>query len=96
MKEFISFVKDAVEMILDLLCLLIFVGLPIIAIVSALIIGVYGFFENQQCSDLAQMDSTHEYHWGLWTGCMVKTPNGYWVDADDAQMLLHFDEGNTK
>ena len=40
-----------------------------------------------ECARLESYESQHDYRWGLFTGCMVQTKAGYWVDSDNPTLL---------
>ena len=44
--------------------------------------------EIAQCQSLQSLDGEHNYRWTLFTGCVVETGNGYWVDAYYSPALL--------
>ena len=37
--------------------------------------------EQTKC-ELAEQSGLHT-HWDFWNGCLVQTPEGYWVDSDN-------------
>ena len=69
---------DTVKTIIVALLLLVLV----MTAAFAPIYGTLAFVEKKQCDTLRAWDTDHEYRWGFWTPCMVKAPNGLWVDVD--------------
>jgi hypothetical protein len=55
----------------------------LLAIVIGASVGISMFFEKRQCSTLQSLNPSYDFKWVLWGGCMVKTPAGYWMDADN-------------
>lgn len=40
-----------------------------------------------QCSQFMNMDTDHDYKFLLVGGCMVRSPQGYYVHIDDSRLL---------
>lgn len=58
-----------------------------IMIIFAPILGLYAYQNYQICQILTDSDETHRYQWTLWTGCLVRTSEGYWVHYSDAGII---------
>ena len=43
------------------------------------------FSDKYLCEELAEMDTSHNYHWSLRTGCRVEVDSGLWIDVDNTQ-----------
>ncbi len=57
------------------------------ALIAAPIMGIEALVANNKCEDLTSYDAVHEYRWGFFSGCRVKTGLGYWVDADNPALI---------
>ena len=79
--------RDIIEG-LGILMSALLIALLIIAVIVAMTAGIGAIFERQRCSSLSALESDYEFRYGLWTGCLVKTPNGFWVSVDEAGYLL--------
>jgi hypothetical protein len=71
---------------------LFFVKLVILVIALMLaVLFAIGIFattvESGVCAELKSTDPVHEYQWGFWSGCKVKTPDGYWVNTSDYRYI---------
>ena len=65
--------------------ILIFV--VIVSIAVLVVWGIVTAIEYGQCKNLTSYDSPHEYRHGLFTGCLVQTEQGYWVDSSNPVFL---------
>lgn len=70
MKDFLEFLGTVVA------CILLF------ALVFGLIFGTCYVISALQCNTLQKLNPTYHYQMQGWGGCMVQTPNGYWVSYD--------------
>lgn len=59
----------------------------IFIILALLLAGVFSVMEAGECAKLKSYESQHDYRWSLFTGCMVQTEAGYWVDSDNPTLL---------
>ncbi len=64
---------------------------------AGIAIKIYGgtFGEEVVCEHLQEVSPDNNYYWSLWSGCLVETPNGYWVDYDSPYIFegdLHITE----
>ena len=63
-------------------------GVCVIFILSILLVaGTISIIEAGGCARLDSYESQHDYRWGLFTGCMVQTKAGYWVDSNNPTLL---------
>jgi hypothetical protein len=51
--------------------------------VFSLIGGFSYIVEKNKCNQLQEIDSVHIYNHGFWTGCLVKTEQGFWINPRD-------------
>ena len=79
--------RDVFEMFGEMLV----VGIPIILAVSILVVSVVTVavvIEKQTCNALSALSTSNEFNWGFWTGCLVKMPNGFWIDVNEAGYIM--------
>ena len=61
-------------------------------LMALLIAGVLSVVDAVQCARQNSYETQHDYRWGLFTGCLVQTEQGYWVDSSNPT-LLEFEQG---
>ena len=66
---------------------IVVVACAIFILMALLISGVFSAVDAGNCARLDSYESQHDYRWGLFTGCMVQTEAGYWVDSDNPTLL---------
>lgn len=54
----------------------------ILAIIFGMIIGLTSLSTHNACVELVNLNSSYQFHWDFWNGCLVQTPSGYWVSID--------------
>ena len=60
----------------------------VLALIIAPIVGLNVYFEKGKCKQFTAMHSDDfEFQWVFYGGCMVKTPDGRWVDASQYLQL---------
>ena len=59
----------------------------LIAIGAIVLMGIITAVDAGECARLTSLESPHEYKWGLFTGCLVQTEQGYWVDSGNPMLL---------
>jgi hypothetical protein len=59
----------------------------VVVIILALLVGMFTISSRKYCQSLTKLAPTYALHWDFWTGCIVQTPNGYWVDATEYQYV---------
>jgi hypothetical protein len=59
----------------------------IFAIVFVPVAGAYAILEYGQCAKLEAYGTEHDYRWSIFTGCLVQTQQGYWVDSNNPTLL---------
>lgn len=65
-----------------------YIAIPLLVLtVFALIVGLVSLcasvYNIQYCNTMTRLDSTHEYKWEFWGGCLVHLPSGRWADATE-------------
>jgi len=51
--------------------------------VGGLGVGLEVVFEKKQCETFKDLHGDkYQFQWVFWGGCLVKTPEGRWIDAD--------------
>lgn len=68
--------------------LVVLVTMLVIGLVAATMGGVGAAIEARRCSSLSALATDYEFQWGLWTGCLVKMSNGFWVNVNEAGYIL--------
>ena len=64
---------------------LVKVGLAffVCAVFIVVAVGIlYLVFAVPACNDFSQLNPEYEFRFSFWNGCLVKAPNGRWVDVD--------------
>ena len=73
--EFDEFVGGAI----GLLLIVIFIGMAVFLVVCA-----FGVPWRMECNTYTELyGDTLEFNYTYWTGCLVKAPNGKWVDVNE-------------
>ena len=79
--------EDIVEFVSGLLGVFV-IALVICALITIPIVALNIYFEKGQCKQLTAMHSDDfEFQWVFYGGCMAKTSEGRWVDADEYLQL---------
>ena len=64
----------------------------LIGLITVLVVGIFvtmllvglGIPERMECKTYAALyEGALEFNYTYWTGCLVKAPNGKWVDVDE-------------
>jgi len=58
----------------------------VLAIAIGGIISLNQFFEYRQCNALENFETSRDYRWSYWTGCLVQTTEGFWIDANSPRL----------
>jgi len=75
--------EDIVEFVSEPLGVLV-ASLVICALIIIPLAAINIYFEKGQCKQLTAMHSDDfEFQWVFYGGCMAKTSDGRWVDADE-------------
>ena len=77
--------------------LLVLLGVMlIISVIGCASGGVIFVLASVSCDALAEINPKMEFHWGPWTGCLVKAPSGLWVDSDNIHLIERMPDGKSK
>ena len=93
MSKILDWTKDALAIALMAFGFAIVVIL-LIVVLSYGITGLLNLSEYGECHSLSSYNSRHEYRWSIWTGCLVESSSGYWVDSDTELDLLELTVGS--
>jgi len=57
--------------------------LVVIALLLVVLVGLGTVVEKKQCETFQDLHGDeYQFQWVFWGGCLVKTPEGRWIDAD--------------
>jgi len=74
--DMLEFMKLFAFVLFVLVIVLVLIGLPIYV----------GY--RQGCKQFAEFNPELDVRWGLWTGCLVRTPQGIYVPKDDYSYIF--------
>ena len=67
----------------EYLCFVFALGLAF-ALLFALAAGFEIVYQKSYCNTMGELHGdAYQFQWVLWGGCLVQTPQGRWIDADD-------------
>jgi hypothetical protein len=59
----------------------------LLAIIVVAVVGLATISEKKYCDTMESINDNFEFRWGFWTGCLVQTPSGYWINAHEYNYL---------
>ena len=60
-------------------------------LIFVLLSGFLAILEYNQCAHFESIDQINIYDWSYWSGCLVRTQNGFYIDVDSlgSYELIH-------
>ena len=79
MENLIDEMKETATIILGSVAIVVL----LVVMIFAPIMGFSMAWERQYCETQKKLSTGYEFQWETFGGCMVETPNGFWVHAPD-------------